>query len=83
LAADTANSRVIAWHRDAAVTGAAAQALTGQSEFNNKGDNGWLPQTRVSLSWPYGISVCADIAVVADSGNNRVLLWPLAAALRA
>ena len=62
-------------------SGAAARALTGQTEFNVKGDNAWLPPTRASLSWPYGISVCGGLAVVADSGNNRVLLWPLAANL--
>jgi len=77
IAADTANSRLIAWHKDDSGNGVAARALTGQSEFNAKGDNGWQQPTRMSLSWPYGISVCAGMAVIADSGNNRVLLWPL------
>jgi hypothetical protein len=35
------------------------------------------------LSWPYGLNVLEDLVVVADSGNNRVLLWSLAPALRA
>ena len=34
--------------------------------------------SRDSLCWPYGIAVCGDVAAVADSGNNRVLLWRLA-----
>jgi hypothetical protein len=81
VVADTANSRLLAWESRHAASGAAARALTGQTEFNVKGDNAWLPPTRASLSWPYGISVCGGLAVVADSGNNRVLLWPLAANL--
>jgi hypothetical protein len=78
LAADTANSRLIAWHLEDCRTGAAARALTGQAEFNDKGDNGWRLPTRQSLSWPYGLSVTGSLCVIADSGNNRVLLWPLA-----
>jgi hypothetical protein len=50
-------------------------------EFNAKGDNAWHSPTRRSLSWPYGINAQHGIGVVADSGNNRVLLWPLAEAL--
>ena len=83
LCADTANSRLLAWHIDDCRSGAAARALTGQSEFNAKGDNGWRSPTRVSLSWPYGISVENGLGVIADSGNNRVLLWSLSPQLSA
>jgi hypothetical protein len=78
ISADTANSRLIAWHIEDCRNGAAARALTGQSEFNAKGDNGWRLATRDSLSWPYGISAHHGMAIIADSGNNRVMLWPLA-----
>ena len=81
ISADTANSRLIAWHIEDCHSGAAAKALTGQLEFNAKGDNGWLAPTRDSLSWPYGIDVRSNWGVIADSGNNRVLLWPLASEL--
>ena len=83
IAADTANSRLLAWHVDDRHSGAPARALTGQLEFNAKGDNGWRSPTRESLSWPYGIGVQSGIGVIADSGNNRVLLWPLAPELMA
>jgi hypothetical protein len=82
ISADTANSRLIAWHIDDCHSGAAAQALTGQSEFNAKGDNGWCSPTRNSLSWPYGITEQSGLGIIADSGNNRVLLWPLAPELK-
>ena len=74
---DTANSRLVACHIDDCYRGAAARALTGQLEFYAKGDNGWRAPMRDSLSWPYGISACNGLGVVADSGNNRVLIWPL------
>jgi hypothetical protein len=83
LVADTANSRVVAWHIDQAHGGAPATALTGQAEFNAKGDNAWRAPTRHSLSWPYGITAQGGTTVIADSGNNRVLLWPLSRELAA
>jgi len=83
IAADTANSRLLGWPLEVCGTGAPAQALSGQDEFNAKGDNRWRLPTRESLSWPYGISTCGATAVIADSGNNRVLLWPLSPDLAA
>ncbi|GAB5468368.1 MAG: NHL repeat-containing protein [Rhodospirillales bacterium] len=76
LVADTANSRLLGW--DAARQGAAAERLTGQADFASKGDNAWGLASRTSLCWPYGLSVRGTRALVADSGNNRVLLWELA-----
>ncbi len=76
IATDTASSRLIAFSE--AATGAAADRLTGQRDFASKGDNGWGVPRRDSLCWPYGLSVRGDTVAVADSGNNRVMLWPLA-----
>lgn len=74
--ADTANSRLIGWS-DAAM-GAEADRLTGQPDFAAKGDNRWGVAERDSLCWPYGLSARGDLLAIADSGNNRVLLWRLA-----
>ncbi|MDJ0680808.1 MAG: NHL repeat-containing protein [Xenococcaceae cyanobacterium MO_167.B52] len=80
LVADSANSRLLGW-RDMA-TGIAAQALTGQAQFNSKSENrSYGNATRNSLCWSYGIQICGDTAIIADSGNNRVLLWSLNSAL--
>ncbi|WP_246844599.1 hypothetical protein, partial [Hydrocoleum sp. CS-953] len=77
IVADTANSRLLGW-QDVAEMGTPALALTGQPDFKSKGENALsLYPTRQSLCWPYGISVCGNTAVIADSGNNRVLLWSL------
>ncbi|WP_414530074.1 hypothetical protein [Nodularia chucula] len=80
LVADTANSRLLGWKRSESLllSGAVAEGLAGQIHFKSKGENRdfGLPG-RDSLNWCYGVQVCGDVAVVADSGNNRVLLWRL------
>jgi hypothetical protein len=81
LVADTASSRVIAWHAEDCESGAPARALTGQSDFHAKGDNRWRQPVRDSLCWPYGVMHCGGHVVVADSGNNRVLIWKLSSDL--
>lgn len=78
LAADTANSRVIAWHVDDLATGCAARALFAQNNFHDKGDNRWLSAGEDTICWPYGMQLQGDTLVLADSGNNRVSLWKLA-----
>ncbi|MEO1172315.1 MAG: hypothetical protein AAFX94_09720, partial [Myxococcota bacterium] len=56
-----------------------AFALSGQDDFGAKGDNRWQPAVRDSLCWPYNVSTCGNTVVIADSGNNRVLLWDIEA----
>lgn len=74
LVADTASSRMIGW---AEPSNPDADRLTGQPDFASKGDNGWGLPGRDTLCWPYGLSVLDGLAAVADSGNNRVLLWEI------
>ena len=81
LVTDTANSRLLAWKKPESLLslqGAAADLVIGQKDFQSKGENRdyGLP-TRDSLNWSYGINVHNDTAVIADSGNNRVLLWKI------
>jgi hypothetical protein len=73
--AGTANSRLVGFELDALHMGANATRLAGQHEFSDKGDNRWCLPARDSLCWPYGISSCGRMAVIADSGNNRIALW--------
>jgi hypothetical protein len=75
IAGDTANSRLVGW-RDIA-DGAPAVALSGQDHFGAKGDNRWGEPVRDSLCWPYGLQILGRLAVVSDTGNHRILLWPL------
>lgn len=73
LVGDTANSRLLGFS-DAAM-GAQADRLTGQPDFAAKGDNRWGMAMRDSLCWPYGLAALGSRVAVADSGNNRVLIW--------
>jgi NHL repeat-containing protein len=85
VVADTANSRLLAWRVDALTRhGVNAHALAAQTDWNSKGDNRWLPAARDSVCWPYSVALLGqrdgkDMLLVADSGNNRVMLWPLSA----
>jgi hypothetical protein len=83
VVADTANSRLLGW-RIAELTrpGANACALAAQADWNSKGDNRWRPAARDSVCWPYSVAIHGsdNTLLVADSGNNRVLLWRLAEA---
>lgn len=76
--ADTANSRIVAHKLDQLAMTATASRIAGQRTFHDKGDNRWMAASRDSLCWPYGIAACRSTLVIADSGNNRVLLWEAA-----
>jgi hypothetical protein len=80
VVADTANSRLLAWRVDALIKhGIYAHALAAQADWNSKGDNRWRPAARDSVCWPYCVALQREhMLLVADSGNNRVMLWPLA-----
>lgn len=78
ILADTANSRIVGFVPSANVTGADASFLSGQPDFASKGDNRWGFPVRDSMCWPYGLSIRDNVVAIADSGNNRVLLWEVA-----
>ena len=81
LVTDTANSRLLAWKKPQSILslqGADADLVIGQNDFHSKGENRdyGLP-TRNSLNWSYGINVHNNTVVIADSVNNRILLWEI------
>jgi hypothetical protein len=78
ICADTANSRLLGFELDRLAMGAAAHRLAGQSTFAGKGENRWHAAARDSVCWPYGVAVSDHTVSIADSGNNRVLLWDMA-----
>ncbi len=79
VVADTANSRLLAWPiTELTRHGVNACALAAQPDWHSKGDNRWQPAMRDSVCWPYSVAMQGhDSLLVADSGNNRVLLWDL------
>ena len=76
IVADTANSRILGFE-DLSMT-AHADRLTAQPDFAAKGDNRWGIAERDTVCWPYGLSALGSTVAVADSGNNRILIWELA-----
>ena len=74
--ADTSNNRVLIWHgipRGGA--GEPADTVLGQPDMDANGENRWSAVTDDSMCWPYGLSLAGDVLAIADSGNNRVMLW--------
>lgn len=76
--ADTANNRVLLFDGLTAPAAATpADAVLGQHEFDAHGENRWTAVTPDSLCWPYGVSLADRTLAIADSGNNRVVLWEI------
>lgn len=80
-AADTANNRVLCWRTGLPFppAGRPADHVFGQPDFFSNGENHWKSVTHNSLCWPYGLAMNEHLLAVADSGNNRILLWQLPA----
>lgn len=76
--ADTANNRVLFW-QGPPQTGCfpAADAVIGQRNFAQNGENRWETVARDTLCWPYGIHLRDGRLAIADSGNNRVMIWEI------
>lgn len=74
--ADTANNRVLFWKLPLSEeAGTSAMDVIGQLDFGGNGENGWKTIQHDTLCWPYGISFHNGFLAVADSGNNRVVIW--------
>ena len=76
--ADTANNRVLVWREAPAASGAAADAVLGQPDMTANGENRWDAVAADTMCWPYGLRLHGGRVAVADSGNNRVMIWELA-----
>jgi len=53
--------------------------VIGQDSFEGNGENRWKAVTSETLCWPYGICLHDGKLAVADSGNNRVMIWAIQA----
>ena len=77
-AADTANNRVLFWRIPVGEASAApALDVIGQCDFDANGENRWQAVAHDTLCWPYGICIHGGTLAIADSGNNRVMLWDI------
>jgi len=72
--ADTADNRILLWDRVPG-DGRPADHVLAQPTFADNGENRWTGVQHDTLCWPYGLSLHGDRLAVADSGNNRVMIW--------
>lgn len=79
--ADTANNRVLLWD-ECPDADRAPDAVLAQPDFAAAGENRWQAVVADTLCWPYGLARWRDELAIADSGNNRVVLWERSATER-
>lgn len=78
VVADTANNRLLVWDAIPSSGHTPADRVLGQPDFGTSGENRWDAVGADTLCWPYGLCVRDGRVAVADSGNNRVMIWELA-----
>lgn len=70
--ADSSNNRIVVWSLPISSNGQSANKVLGQSWFYSNSSG----TSAVSMSRPQGVAVSpTNEVLVADSGNNRVLIW--------
>ncbi len=83
---DTSNNRVAVIDEPATTfaaqpSGAGFDRVLGQPDENGNGENRWDRVEHDTCCWPYGMSfraggnAASDHLAIADSGNNRVMVW--------
>jgi hypothetical protein len=75
--ADTANNRVLVWDDAPDVSHTPADRVLGQHDFASIGENRWDLVGSDTLCWPYGLAMHDGRLAIADSGNNRIVVWDL------
>jgi hypothetical protein len=78
LVADTGNSRLLRFNTVPKQSNPTADGLIGKPDFYTGSENAeTVFGTEKSMYWPF--SICADETrlVVADTGNHRILIYPL------
>ncbi|HEY4392663.1 MAG TPA: hypothetical protein VGP64_01310 [Polyangia bacterium] len=81
LVADRRNNRVLIWNKVPTDTGVAADSVLGQSTMtscvsNDSAQNGVsAPPSAQTLSGPADVWSDGTRVLIADRGNNRVLVW--------
>ena len=81
--ADTANNRVLLYDATDVVHDQQPAAVLGQPTYAANGENRWEKVDADTLCWPYGLhwwrpapdQAGPELLAVADSGNNRVVVW--------
>lgn len=73
--ADSGNNRVLVWNTIPTANGTAADLVLGQADFTSCSLNRAGAADAGTLAFPTDVWSDGTRVAVADSGNNRVLLW--------
>lgn len=73
--ADAGNRRLLVWRTLPDETATPADFALGQPDLDSRSDNAGGPADARTLRWPHDLAVLDGSLVVADAGNNRVLMW--------
>jgi NHL repeat len=73
--ADTGNRRVLKWNRIPSSNGEPADLVLGEADFATRDGNAGRSAADVGMSWPHAITVVENRLLVADAGNNRLMVW--------
>jgi|GEM_PF-3202688 len=73
---DSENHRILLWHEIPVVSGAPAEVVLGQADFNAfQSNRGGSEAIRGGLKGPQNIITYGSKFIVADRYNNRILVW--------
>jgi hypothetical protein len=75
IVADTGNRRVLLWETRPEYDGAPADRVLGQADFTTRDENAGAACGGAGMRWPHDVLVTDGMLVVADAGNNRVMIW--------
>ena len=75
VVSDTFNNRVLVWNQIPSTNGAAADVVLGQSDFTQTAANRGGSVSANTFNNPCGALILNSKLYVADSLNNRILVW--------
>jgi hypothetical protein len=73
--ADSNNRRVLIWNEMPRESGQPADLLLGQPDWTHGEENAGAAPTAASMLWPHALASDGERLLLADAGNNRVLIW--------
>ncbi|TPG37414.1 hypothetical protein EAH80_03710 [Mycobacterium hodleri] len=74
LVADAGDHRILGWSPHPDVDGP-ADTVIGQSDFTTSTEWPYGPHTGDRFRFPYAVGLDGDRLAIADTANNRILLW--------
>ena len=75
IVADTGNRRVLVWHGIPEQNGAPADMVLGQDNFDTRDENAGRDAGPLGMRWPHSVAFSQGRPLVADAGNNRIMVW--------